>query len=136
LPVSNATVRFYIITENKIIRVGVESDNKRKLPEFSGKTAIILELFYSKTKPLFLLRSNLALIEFDTDGRWNISSTEEQRAVHKIGQAMNSSPGKVSFISGPRINKKQKVLLKDRIVKDFDIHFWNGLKDNIPVYYR
>ncbi|RJR20831.1 MAG: hypothetical protein C4582_08690 [Desulfobacteraceae bacterium] len=132
---SNITIRFYIITENKIIRVGVDSDNKRPFPEFSGKTAVMLELFYFKTKPPSLLRSSLALIEFDTDGRWSISSVEEQRAIHKIGQVMNRSPEKVSFIPAPRINKNQKGLLKERIVKDFGIHFWNSLKNNILVYH-
>lgn len=134
--VSDTAIRLYIMTENKIVRVGVDSDNKRKLPKYSGKTAVMLELFYYKTNPPTLLRSTLALIEFDIDGRWSISAAEEQRAVHKIGQVMNGSSEKVSFIPGPKINKHQKGLLKERIIKDFGIHFWNSLKDNIPVYQR
>ncbi len=133
---SNTTIRFYIITDTKIIRVGADSDNKRKFPDYSGKTAVLLELFYSKTEPLSFLRSNLALIKFDPDGRWSISQVEEQRAVHKMSRIMNGSTENVSFIPGPKINRHQKALLQERIVKDLGIHFWNSLKNNIPVYQR
>lgn len=134
--VRDTAIRLYIIAENKIIKVGVDSDKKRRLPEFSGKTAVLLELFYTKTNSPSPLRSTLALIEFDVDGRWSISAAEEQRAIHKLGQGMNSSFEKVSFIRGPKINKYQKGLLKDRIIKDLGIHFWNSLNGNIPVYQR
>ncbi len=132
----NNTLRFYIITENKVIRVGVNSDKKRQLPEYSGKTAVLLELYYSKTEPPFLLRSGFALIEFGRDGRWSISAAEEQRAVYKMGQGMNSSSEKVTYIPSPKINRHQKALLQERLVKDLGIHFWNSLKNNIPVYQR
>ncbi len=132
----DATIRFYVITENKIVRVGVDSQNKRRLLPLSGKTALLLELIYLKTVPLSLFRSSLALIEFDTLGRWSLSPVEEQRAIRKINQAWDNSSENVPFIPGPRINKAQKALLKERIVKDFDIYFWNSLREKLPVYRR
>ncbi len=132
----DATIRFYVITENKVVRVGVDSQKKRRLPPLSGKTALLLELIYLKTEPPSLFRSSLALIEFDTLGRWSLSPVEEQRAIRKINQAWDRKLEKVPFISGPRINKTQKALLKERIVKDFDIHFWNSLREQLPVYRR
>ena len=127
---SKVKSRYYAISENRIIRVGADSNGTTKYPRMANLNALLFEVLYVELPAPMAIDCRTALIYFDGEGKWHLDPFEDKKAAHLFERSLlnNASEGKVSFIiPHNKVTLEQKKMLKDRMLIDFGNNFWDSV---------
>ena len=121
-------LRYYLLKENKIKRIGLDS-SKRSFPDLKGERLILLSLYYSK-EDMYVSAARLNYILFDEEGKWDFLPIEKEAAAVIIDKTLDyDNDNKITYIRPlPELTENQEELLKKRIVKDFGKNTWYQVK--------
>ncbi len=122
-------MRLYLLEGDKIRRVGLNSQGKRKFTGLAGKNALLINITYTPLSMPVILKVGITVIDFDEEGRWYLDPAEIRKAAYKsdsVFEDKEKTPSNlVRFLPQPKISNKQRELLKAQIVKEFGIATWN-----------
>jgi len=62
-------LRLYILENDRIRRVGIDSQGKRKFAELAGKNALLVEIIIKPLNPPVILKIGFTVIDFDEKGQ-------------------------------------------------------------------
>jgi len=124
-------LRFYLLHENKLIKIGRDSYKSRRFPALANNIAMLLQVVYLNSDNPFILKIWLSNIYFDDNGKWDIYPMERVKAANAMNDLFDNNykdENKIAhLIPKPKLSPKQKDMLKKRITKDFGIQFWNEM---------
>ena len=138
LPLSDLklNVKMYLMQESKIKRLAAKAlYDGRTFKDLAGKKAIGVEITYThqNKKPLFIRAIRLFNIYFDENGCVDEELTFPKQSDRQNDTKDKQLSGKVVELEfrdkEPILTKKQKEVLKNRLIKDFGEEVWK----NTPV---
>ncbi|UMZ72552.1 hypothetical protein [Natranaerofaba carboxydovora] len=120
----------YLITDGKVSKISLNNMGKTKYPEMAGKSALIVCITFEKEESFQLKDVDIISTIFDNEGRCEIDKNQKERLRMFVEEnlpffeekSMGDGNVKYNYFS-PRLNTKQKQMLKERIVKDFNKTF-------------
>ncbi|MEG6616133.1 hypothetical protein V6C27_06785 [Peptococcaceae bacterium 1198_IL3148] len=125
--------RLYLMTESKVKRVAVTAlQDGRLFPDLAGKKAIVADINYvhENKSPIYLDSLRLYYVYFDENGKVNEELTFPRRNQPQDDVDQNQYNDKVVAIGRrdkqPELSKKQKELVKERLLKDFGEEVWSN----------
>ena len=135
-PNSVLKFRFYFIVEERILRVGLDSSNKGVFTKLAGKKVYLVELryFLRNTGTTRFDAISINYVDIYDNGNWEFTHYEQigRKVAEQMDLLLGSGTKKIShLVPKPKLNNKEREALKGRIIKDYDIYFWNNVKNYI-----
>lgn len=120
-------VRFYLVEKDRIRKIGVDSNMKRKFPGLENTNQTLMIIIFEENQ---INRVELSNIVFNEDGQWDIDREQMKLKIKNFDILGNKKKyPKIDF--KPTLTTKQLDLIKHKVVNDFGIHFWQQIITHI-----